>query len=147
LFRPRPQALGAPRRREHRLDGGLCEESDEGVKTAEIEPTFESWQAVARALLHEEVPPAQGRWHEGAKAGQASLLAGATPAAAIKVPREFVDLARQAACADDPGRWHLLYETLWRLTHGDRDLLKNVRDPGIRRLRLLAADKDDESHA
>ncbi len=117
------------------------------MKTAEIEPTFESWQAVARALLHEEVPPAQVRWHEGAKAGQASLLAGATPAAAIKVPREFVDLARQAACADDPGRWHLLYETLWRLTHGDRDLLKNVRDPGIRRLRLLAADKDDESHA
>ena len=116
------------------------------MKTIEIEPTFDGWQAAARALLREGVAPTQVRFREGSEGSQA-FLPGAAPSGAVKVPREFLDLARQAAAASDPGRWQLLYETLWRLTHDDRELLKKVRDPGVRRLRALVADKPDESHA
>ncbi len=56
---------------------------------------------------------------------------------AVKVPREFLELARQAAAAPDPTRWQVLYDVLWRLAHENRDLLKDVRDPGVRRLRAL----------
>jgi uracil-DNA glycosylase len=109
------------------------------VKTAEIEPTFESWQAAARALLREGVPPAQVRWRESANAGQASLLDSAGPSGGVKVPREFLDVARQAATSPDPARWQVLYDVLWRLTHENRDLMKDVGDPGVQRFRALAA--------
>jgi DNA polymerase len=116
------------------------------MKTAEIEPTFESWQAAARALLREGVPPAQVRWRESSKAEQGSLLGAAASPGATKVPREFLELAREAAASSDPARWQLLYETLWRLTHENRDLLKDARDAGLRRLRALTQ-KTGETHS
>ena len=107
------------------------------MKTIAIEPTFESWQAAARTLLREEVPPTQVRWHTGSNVGQALLLDHSAPSSAVKVPRESLDLARQAAAGSDPARWQVLYDTLWRLTHDNRDLLKDAQDPGVRRLRAL----------
>jgi hypothetical protein len=50
------------------------------VRTVEIEPTFEGWQAAARTLLSEGVAPAEVRWRESG-AGQPVLLAE-TPSAA-----------------------------------------------------------------
>lgn len=117
------------------------------MKTIEIEPTFESWQAAARTLLRDEVPPAEVRWRESEKAGQASLLEAAPASGTVKVPREFVDLARRAAAVSDPARWQVLYDTLWRLTHEDHDLLKSARDPGVRRLRALATQEPPEPEA
>jgi len=107
------------------------------MKTVEIEPTFEGWQAAARALLRESVPPTDVRWREGANSRQPSLHAEPSLSSAVKVPREFLELARQAAAAPDPTRWQVLYDVLWRLAHENRDLLKDVRDPGVRRLRAL----------
>src|SRR5207247_6291301 len=49
------------------------------MRTVAIEPTFESWQAAARMLLREGVPPADVRWRETATADQPSL-AGEAPA-------------------------------------------------------------------
>jgi len=83
------------------------------MKTIEIEPTFESWQAAARELLRDETPPAQVRWRETSESRQPSLHEAAAPAGAVKVPRQFVELARQAATAQDPARWQILYDTLW----------------------------------
>src|SRR5262249_61583923 len=109
------------------------------VPPSEIEPTFESWQEAARALLREGVPPAQVRWREGRKAHQPSLHADPAPAGAVRVPRQFLDLARQGAAASDPARWQILYDTLWRLLHENRDLLNDARDPGVQRLQALLA--------
>ncbi|HKQ65583.1 MAG TPA: UdgX family uracil-DNA binding protein [Methylomirabilota bacterium] len=109
------------------------------MKTITLEPTFESWQAAARTLLREGVPPADVRWREGSKAEQPSLLDEASSAPAAKVPRQFLDLARRAAAAPDPERWQVLYDTLWRLIHESRDLLSDAGDPGVKRLRALAA--------
>jgi len=117
------------------------------MKTIEIEPTFESWQAAARDLLRDETPPAQVRWRETSESRQPSLHEAAAPAGAVKVPRQFVELARQAATAQDPARWQILYDTLWRLVHDDHDLLKNAHDPGVRKLHALLTPKADEQEA
>ena len=109
------------------------------MRTVEIEPTFEGWQAAARTLLREGVAPAEVRWRETTSGTQPSLVAeGSEPMpGAVRVPRQFLDLARQAASAGDPTRWQVLYETLWRLVHENHDLLKDARDPGVRRLGAL----------
>jgi DNA polymerase len=115
------------------------------MKIIEIEPTFESWQSAARELLRHETPPAQVRWRETSEPQQPSLDEAGGPA--VKVPRQFVELARQAATAHDPARWQILYDTLWRLVHDEHDLLKKARDPDVRKLHALLAPKEDESAA
>jgi DNA polymerase len=117
------------------------------VKTVEIEPTFEGWQAAARTLLRDGTPPAEVRWRETREARQASLDTEPSAAGAVKVPRQFIELARQAAAAPDPARWQILYDTLWRLVHDDHDLLRNARDPGVQKLHALLTPRADEAGA
>jgi uracil-DNA glycosylase family protein len=104
------------------------------VRTVEIQPTFEAWQAAARVLLHDGVPPDEVTWREAAEAP-----AGATAPGGARVPRQFIELARQAARTTDPTRWPVLYSVLFRLVHESRELLANTRDPDVRRLGALAA--------
>src|SRR5262245_63427904 len=100
-------------------------------RTVEVGPTFEGWQAAARSLLHDEVPPDDVKWREGEPTTPLEMAA----LSKIRVPREFVELARRAAAASDPERWALLYEILWRLAHDERDLLAHARDPQVVRLK------------
>src|SRR5439155_563251 len=104
-----------------------------------VMPLFEGWQAAARALLREGVAPAEVGWRE-ASPGEAppDLTRIAPTPGAARVPRQFLDLARQAASAADPARWHVLYDVLWRLVRENRDLLNDTRDPQVRRLNSLA---------
>jgi uracil-DNA glycosylase family protein len=110
-----------------------------GARAVEIEPTFESWQQAARALLRENVGPGDVAWHE--------VPVGSAPAAppapssdpAIRVPRVFVDLARGVAIHRDPVRWALLYEVLWRLAREGRELMTQA-DPTVERLARLEAE-------
>ena len=111
------------------------------MRTVEIAPSFEDWKAAARTLLHDGVPPAEVRWRETAHGEQRSLLtepAPPPPSGGARVPRKFLDLAREAAVAADPTRWQVLYEVLWRLVHENRDLLAAEGDPTMRRLKALS---------
>ena len=105
------------------------------MRTVEIAPTFEAWQSAARALLRDAVPPAEVTWREAAD----TPAVDAPPPGGARVPRQFLDLARQAAGSSDPARWHVLYAVLFRLVHDSRELLANTRDPDVRRLNGLAA--------
>src|SRR5712691_3876539 len=100
-----------------------------------IARSFEAWQAAARALLREGVPPGEVQWREAADVPAIE----APPPGSARVPRQFLDVARQAAGASDPARWAALYTVLWRLVHESRELLANTRDPDVRRLNGLAA--------
>jgi uracil-DNA glycosylase family protein len=101
--------------------------------TVEIESTFESWQAAARALLSDGISAGDVEWRE---------RPGAPPAARAskfyRVPPRFLELARQAATASDAGRWAALYDVLWRIVNERRDLLDDRADPMVRRLHGLA---------
>src|SRR5947199_361352 len=70
------------------------------MRTVAITPTFEGWQSAARALLREGVAPAEVGWREAAPGEAPTNAAHDAPApGAARVPRQFLDLARQGAGA------------------------------------------------
>ena len=109
-----------------------------------VGPGFESWQAEARRLLREGVPPGEvsvrGAEREGGRDAAEGAPGGPEEAAsdAIRVPRWFVDLARGVAPHRDPERWQLLYAVLWRVVHERRDLLESG-DSDVARLVAMEA--------
>jgi DNA polymerase len=105
------------------------------MRAVTIAPSFEAWQAAARVLLHDAVPPDEVRWREAPE----TPVAEAPGRGGARVPRAFLDIARQAATASDPDRWAALYSVLFRLVHESRELLAHPRDPGVRKLNALAA--------
>jgi len=102
-------------------------------------PSFAGWQKAARRALHEQWPPEEILWQE-LGADQPLLDLADEPEAATgavsraKVPKAFIDSARRVACHRDPQRWPLLYRVLWRLTHGEHELLHVVVDPDVHHL-------------
>src|SRR5207247_7107300 len=97
-----------------------------------IEPRFESWQAAARALLRDEVPPEAVDWLERLAGGPVEPPAApVADASGHRVPRRFVDMARQVAGHPAPGRWALLYRVLWRIVHEDHELLQREADADV----------------
>lgn len=111
------------------------------MRSVVIEPRFESWRDAARRLLAERVPPDEILWSDNAQ--DASLFTPDAPAsdipnaAATRVPRAFLDIARSVSAHRDPRRWSLLYQMLWRLTHGgEQRLLAIPTDPDLRQIQL-----------
>ena len=51
-----------------------------------------------------------------------------------RVPATFIDLAKTVICHRDERKFALLYRTLWRITHGENDLLKNAVDDDVNAL-------------
>jgi len=107
------------------------------VRTIVIEPNFESWRDTARGLLGRRVSPEGILWTDGEgtpelfSADESEVAASPVP----KVSGAFLDIARSAAAHRDPRRWALLYQLLWRLTHGgEKHLLGNPADPDVRQV-------------
>ena len=96
---------------------------------------FEEFRDAARGLIGAGIAPADVVWRVGA-----DLLAGA-PAphgtASFSVPAAYMPLAEAVACHNDPERFALLYELLWRITHGERELLSIASDPLVHRLERM----------
>ena len=98
--------------------------------------SFETWRTLARRLLISNQSPEQLLW-----TGQAPSLfeeprqlpAGNQP----KVPKDFLELAELIALHRDEAKWALLYRVLYRITHGERHLLKIDVDDDVRQLRLM----------
>jgi DNA polymerase len=121
------------------------------MRLMRLNPSFESWRAAARQLLQEGVPPQEVLWDDGVS-GEALLPALAAEQRApasdgrLAVSREFVETAEDVALHRDSGRWPLLYSILWRLTHGERQLLRIEVDPEVRRLHLLRHQVSHDRH-
>jgi DNA polymerase len=97
---------------------------------------LEEFRDVARGLIAEDIPPRRVLWHEGKDSGlfERGFLPGGEP---LLVPGAFVRLADDVICHKDRERLPLLYELLWRLTHGERELLGIPADPLVYRLRRM----------
>ncbi|WP_254511196.1 UdgX family uracil-DNA binding protein [Anatilimnocola floriformis] len=92
---------------------------------------FDDWRETARELLCAEVPPAEVHWSaESDSLLFADELAPAAPKT-IHVPPQFVALAKDVAFHRDSRRWEILYRLLWRLTHGERQLLEISTDDDV----------------
>ena len=97
---------------------------------------FESWRGLARNLLAAGVSPAELHW-SGAAPSLFESTQPPLPDGTVKVPKEFMELAKIVALYRDEVRWPLLYRTLFRITHGERELLKIDVDDDVRELRLM----------
>jgi DNA polymerase len=108
---------------------------------------LDQFRQAARGLIAADVPPNQVSWREGEQDlpfGDPAPAAGTTPAPAV--PGRFHDLAETAICHRDPERLALLYTALWRLVHGERDLLHIASDPLVHRLQRMASAVRRDAH-
>ncbi len=97
---------------------------------------FEEWREVARKLLTAGVLPNELHW-----SGSAPSLFENTnpnlPTGTVNVPKEYLELAKTVALHRSEERWALLYRVLYRITAGERNLLKLHIDDDVRQLRLM----------
>jgi len=120
--------------------------------------SFEDWQENARELLTRSVAPRDVVWVE--ESGQQPLfgaiaesrgplphVGSGTGAASFKVPKRFVELAKNVAAFRDTKKWGLLYSVLWRIAHENHHLLKvETDDEVIQLLRMEDAVSRDVHH-
>jgi len=64
----------------------------------------------------------------------------------VGLPRPIHALLAAAACHADPARLGVMYRVLWRVAHGERDVLDAVTDGDVVRLRHYAKEVDRECH-
>jgi probable DNA metabolism protein len=102
--------------------------------TAAAAHDFASWRQEARRLLCAGIAPEDVQWNGGLFAE--TLVA--QQAARVTTPQEFLSIAERVSLHRDEHRWALLYRVLWRLTHGERNLLRIEVDDDARKLRLMA---------
>ncbi|WP_372622554.1 UdgX family uracil-DNA binding protein [Falsiroseomonas sp.] len=109
---------------------------------------FAAWRHAARGLLGAGVPPEQSEWRVAGDAPGLFAQGSLPPAAGggFQVPRAFVELAEIAIRHNDPERFALLYRVLWRLTHGEHDLMQVATDPDIVRLTTMAKSVRRDAH-
>lgn len=118
--------------------------------------SFEQWRDEARRLVLEEVMPADIHW--ATASDQPSLFDAATApqtpdkvgsprrSSKFSVPPAFLELARWVACHRDAGRWQLLYRSLWRLAHGERQLLQLSTDDDVHELNQMQKSVSRDVH-
>jgi len=106
---------------------------------------FDGWRRHARLLAAQSVSPEAVCWQVRSEvpslllardaANDALPCAAGAPAAdaALRVPRAFIELARNVVLHNDPGRFELLYRVLLRLQREPR-LLSLTVDPDVARL-------------
>src|ERR1044071_7548400 len=91
------------------------------------EDAFEEFRDAARGLIGAEIPPEKVTW----RARETDLIEGGEPPqgiATFSVPGAYVRLAENVVCHRDRERFALLYELLWRIMHGERELLSIAPD-------------------
>lgn len=108
---------------------------------------LEAWRLAARRMLAAGIPPEQIDWRV---AGDDAALFGATPPehapSTARVPRAFVDLAAVVIRHRDAVRFALLYRLLWRITHGEPELLRIPTDPDVLRAEGMAKSVRRDAH-
>ena len=109
------------------------------VVTLSAEDDFEGWRDAARTLAAARVSPGDIVWQVGVTPadlfGDEAVLGGSP--AELRVPRRFVELAREVVLHSDPERFALLYTLLTRIA-ADAHVIDDSADPLLQRLERLA---------
>ncbi|RYH03859.1 DUF4130 domain-containing protein [Salipiger sp. IMCC34102] len=100
--------------------------------------TWEAWRTAARACLAARIPPEDILWDFAGS--EAELFATDLPAptvrGTVKVPADFVDMAKWVVWHADPQRFARLYALLWRLRL-DKGVMSDRADPDLAKLRQM----------
>ncbi|OYP30327.1 UdgX family uracil-DNA binding protein [Rhodopirellula sp. MGV] len=118
---------------------------------------FDDWRQSARDLLKSEIAPTEIHWIDQRSCTDTPPLGlfESTPPPSpapipsnetVNVPVAFIQLAQQVSYHCYPGRWELLYRVLWRLTHGEKHLLKIASDSDVIELSKLEKAVRRDSH-
>lgn len=108
-----------------------------------IVSNFADWREQARGCLARASPPRTVDFRD--LDAPPELFAVDDPSrepsanASFRVAKKFLGLAETVSYHRDRQRWNLLYRVLWRLTHGETNVLDLVIDPDV--ARLLAMEK------
>lgn len=100
--------------------------------------SFDEWREQARALLAAGATPLEVSWADAAQ----PALFGDDPlplpgAFSFHVPKGFMSIASVVACHRDVRRWDMLYQLLFRLHAGEKNLLQIATDPLIHALDMI----------
>jgi DNA polymerase len=106
--------------------------------------SFSEFREVARRLLASKVAPERVSWGVGESLFKEPIPAD--PGIPAAVPREYVELAEMIALHRDPAKWARLYRVLYRITRGERQLLRIDVDDDVRALRLMEKDLRRDMH-
>lgn len=94
-------------------------------------------------MLSAEISPDEVMWEE-------SLFNESMPKLAVKasykVTKEFLGVAEKLSHHADPDKWNVLYQALWRLTHGEKFLLSLSADPLVRKMHVMNKQISFEAH-
>lgn len=108
------------------------------LRTVALAPgaDLEGFRRALRGLMAAGVMPDAVSW----TCGEADLFAPLPlpPGDPIPLPRLAAQLIETVVCHRDPARYALLYRLVWRLRHGEPELLNNPADPLVYRLQRLA---------
>jgi DNA polymerase len=106
-----------------------------------------AFRAVARRCLAAQVEPRQVTFVDP---DEPSLLAPLPEpedrAISVTVPRSFSELMQDVICHRATDRFALLYDMLWRIVHGERDLVSRASDPAVARLNDYAHSVNRDIH-
>lgn len=99
--------------------------------------TFDEWLSRAATAVVARLDPQQVFWSSElwSPSAQTAEMSVVRPEAIA--PPLFLKLARSVACHRDPERWSALYSVLWRLNHGEAELLSVITDPMVHRLVMM----------
>jgi uracil-DNA glycosylase len=98
----------------------------------EFDRTYIGWRDAARRLLAARVPPEDVLW-----SGEPALFTQGVPEAkpdSLSVPKDFPAVAQIVALHAEEAKWPLLYRILFRLTNGEKHLLKIESDADVHEL-------------
>ncbi|HEY3637285.1 MAG TPA: UdgX family uracil-DNA binding protein [Rhizomicrobium sp.] len=104
------------------------------------------FRMAARHALANAIPPGELMFSAN---GQQSLFEELKPEAdepAMTAPRAYAELLRDVICHRAADRFALLYQVLWRLKHGEPQLLERASDPAIAALALYAKSVHRDIH-
>ncbi|HVF62559.1 MAG TPA: UdgX family uracil-DNA binding protein [Casimicrobiaceae bacterium] len=109
---------------------------------------YERWRREARKLLASNTPPEQATWEVAPDLfdSDESTQDQQPVPSRVRVPASVVDLVERVACHRDPRRSGLMYRLLWRVTHGEHDLLQDAADDDVIALTRMARAVDRASH-
>ena len=100
-------------------------------------PDQDGFRQAVRRLLAQGVEPERVVWGDDQAPGLFEQAQdGEAPP--VWLPQAAAELARLVVCHTEPERYALLYRLIWRLRHGERQVLDVPSDPLVHRLQAMA---------